>query len=328
MRNFHRIGIVGCGNIAFAHARALKEVSGFQLVGLCDEKLDAARTLAQETPVDFVSDDLEMWLEAAQIEAAIVCTPPATHREIVCKCLARGVHVLCEKPLAISVEDAQNMRSEAEKANLVLLPAFKFRFCDAIQRARVEIESGNLGEIEGFEIAFCAPVEMRNRWNARPVLSGGGVLMDNGPHAFDLACFLFGEIEAVEARLGFAQKLEVEDACEMSLEMRSGLSGKVELSWTRAHDDEWFLTIRGAKAILQIGWTQSRLFNVETNAWQIFGGGYAKMPAFVAQLRYFASRISGETNAPKIVTIDDGIASVVAVQNAYRSAREGQCVAI
>ncbi len=317
-----RIGIVGCGHIALTHAQALASVPTFELVGLCDCDIEAARRLAPEISIAFIGDDLKSWLEESRVEAVIVCTPPSTHLEIVQTCLQRGVHVLCEKPLAISAAEAQLMRRDAMKYQRLLLPAFKFRFCDAIQRARKEVQSNSLGDLQSFEIAFCAPVEMRNRWNSNPKLAGGGVLMDNGPHAFDLARFLFGEVQSVEAQLCFHQKLEVEDACKIQLETRSGLSGQIKLDWTRAHSDEWFLTINGTKSILQIGWTQSRRCGFETNNWQNFGDGYQKMPAFVAQLQYFASQLSADESTPQCVTIDDGVAVVVAVQDAYQAARE------
>lgn len=101
---------------------------------------------------------------------------------------------------------------------------------------------------------------MTNRWNSIRSISGAGVLIDNGCHAFDLITFLFGGIRAVKARLGEAsQGLDVEETASIEVVVAGGVSGTVELSWSKPPRGDEYLQIYGESGDLHIGWQRSRL---------------------------------------------------------------------
>ncbi len=146
--------------------------------------------------------DAESMADAVELDAVLVCTPPSTHREICCALMERGIHVLCEKPLAISSADAEVMIAAAEARGLHFMMASKFRYVADAQKAKELIADGTIGEVVLFENVFTGRVDMSTRWNSNPEIAGGGVLIDNGTHSVDVARFCLGELAEVQAMEG------------------------------------------------------------------------------------------------------------------------------
>ena len=121
-----RLGLIGAGGIAQTYVQALAATASAELVGVADVRGEAAEALAERAgvPAYRTYDDL---LVCEGCEGAIVCTPPSTHPEICCDLLDRGMHVLCEKPLAISPDEAQRMVAAAERSDARLTMSSKFR---------------------------------------------------------------------------------------------------------------------------------------------------------------------------------------------------------
>ena len=136
------------------------------------------------------------------LDAVSLCTVPSTHHGIAIDLLKAGVNVLCEKPLAISVTQAEEMSRTAKERNRLLFTAFKFRFHDEVRRAKELIDAGSLGQILNFRLMFGGYIDMAGQWYSQKALSGGGIIMDNGPHAADLMHFLFGDVKSVTAQVG------------------------------------------------------------------------------------------------------------------------------
>src|SRR5262249_52378633 len=133
------------------------------------------------------------------LQGVSVCTLPSTHRDIVVDLLRSGIHVLCEKPFAISVEEGKEMLRTAQEHRALLLPAFKFRFFDEVQKAKELLDRNSLGKILTFRVMFGGFIDMTGTWYAQKKLAGGGVIIDNGPHALDIVRYLLGEIRSVNA---------------------------------------------------------------------------------------------------------------------------------
>ena len=129
----------------------------------------------------------------------MVCTPPSTHAGVVAELLQGGIDVLCEKPLAPSSAEAVAMQSLAAAQGRTLLMATKFRCVRDVQIARQRIQSGEIGDLILTEIAFAGQIAMGDRWNSNPLVSGGGVIADNGAHGLDLARYILGDLESTLA---------------------------------------------------------------------------------------------------------------------------------
>lgn len=312
-----RIGLVGCGRIAQTHLDALKTVDGCRLVGVADVREETARSVAEQYGTEAHGDHRDL-LGGDSIDAAIVCTPPATHAEIAGFFLEKGVHVLCEKPLAVSFQEAQKLVAKAEAANRTIMMATKFRYVDDVIKAKGIIDSGILGEVILVENVFCSKVDMHNRWNSDRKLGGGGVLIDNGTHSVDIARYLLGPIVAVRAEEGRRiQNLEVEDTCRLFLRTANRAMVAIDLSWSIHKERDAYIEVFGPEGALAIGWKGSKYRQSEKLGWVSFGRGYDKMSAFASQLRNFAGSIRGK-EAP-LITAEGALESVRVIEAAYRS---------
>lgn len=309
--------IVGAGGISRSYAQAFLQGLPYQLVGVADIRLEAAQELGKLTGVP-AYDNVDRMISELSPSAAIVCTPPSTHAEICCRLMKLGVHVLCEKPLAISTDEAVQMAETAERTGRVFSMGSKFRFVADVQKAREIVDSGILGDIILYENTFAGFCDMSKRWNSNPAISGGGVLIDNGTHSVDILRFLLGnitELKVVEGRR--IQKLAVEDTAMIFARTECGAMGHIDLSWSLNKVRADFISLYGSKGTLSVGWKESRYKLSGENDWTVFGNGYDKTAAFGNQIRNFGGAICGTEDL--IITAADAIASVRVIETAYEA---------
>jgi predicted dehydrogenase len=312
-----RFALVGAGAIGQAYAKAFAETDLASLVAVVDVRRGAAAALA-ETAHCHAYTDLSDMLESAAPEAAVVCTPPASHPEVAIDLLQGGVGVLCEKPLATSVPQAQRMLAAARKSGRLLTMASKFRCVEDVIQAKSIIESGTVGEVVLFENVFSAHVDMASRWNSDRSVSGGGVLIDNGTHSVDILRYFLGplaDLQVVEGKR--SQGLAVEETVRLNVRSRDGALGSIDLSWSIDKEQPAYISIYGTQGTLHVGWKQSRYRRIGEKEWTEFGSGYNKVAAFVRQIENFSLALRGEEEL--LVSPEDALASVDAIEAAYRS---------
>jgi predicted dehydrogenase len=321
-----RIGVVGVGGIAQSYLQVLQALPGARLAAIADPRSQATAAVVEEHGVPGFETHDEM-SEAVELDAVLVCSPPATHEQITEHFLARRVSVLCEKPLTIDPGSARKLVELADEQGALLSMGAKFRYVDDSKRARSVVASGILGDMVLIENVFATRVTMAGRWNATPSISGGGVLIDNGTHSVDIVRYFAGpitEVFATEHRR--AQDLGVEDSAQMLVRTADGVSGAVDLSWSFDKEEPWYVRILGTHGLIELGWQQSRYRQVTSPDWVVFGRGYSKLDAMGAQVRNFVAAVRGEE--PLLITSSDAIASVEVVDAAYRSIRERRWVAV
>lgn len=310
-----RFGLIGAGGIAQTYVRSFPDCRAAKLVAVADVRPEAAEAAAGVAGCEAFTSWEEM-CDACELDAVIVSTPPSTHPEIVEALVARGLHVLCEKPLAIDSASAEAMYDAAERHGVLLTMATKFRFVDDVVKARSLVTSGILGDVILFENAFTAHVDMSNRWNSDPAISGGGVLVDNGTHSVDLVRFFLGpiaELQAVEGRR--VQSVNVEDTARLFLKTDEGVMAGVDLSWSINKQLPWYVSIFGSQGTIVVGWKESKYRRSQDDEWIVFGNGYDKFQAFRSQLDNFARAIRGRDKL--LVTREDALASVKVIEAAY-----------
>lgn len=297
-----------------------------RLHAVVDVREAACQATAEEHRCKYFLDYREPeFLE--QIDAAIVCTPPSLHHEMVGHLLDHGKHVLCEKPLTISAAQARDLVARAERSERLLMMASKFRYVDDLIKAKAIVESGILGNIILFENTFCSKVNMRDRWNAQKEVSGGGVLVDNGSHSVDIARYLLGPIGGVQAQNGInAQGLEVEETVRLLIKTESGVIGTVDLSWSINKEVDTYVGLNGSHGTLLIGWKGSRYHQDGIADWIQFGRGYDKVGAFQRQLQNFVGTLKGD-EVP-LIKPADALASVEVIEAAYQSASRDHWVPV
>ncbi len=316
-----RFGLVGAGAIAQAYAQAFTQTTAAKLVAVADSRREAAEKMADAAKCQAFTD-AESMADAVELDAVLVCTPPSTHRAVCCALLERGIHVLCEKPLAISSADAEAMIAAAEARGLHFTMASKFRYVADVQKAKELIANGTIGEVVLFENVFTGRVDMSTRWNSNPEIAGGGVLIDNGTHSVDVARFCLGELAEVQAMEGNRiQLLPVEDTAKMFIRSRKGVLGSIDLSWSVSKELPYFIAVYGSEGTILVGWRESKFRRAGDAEWTVFGAGYDKFAAFRGQIENFAGVVRGEE--PLVVTPEDALASVQVIEAAYRSLARG-----
>jgi len=311
-----KVAIVGCGAISRAHATAIEALPQVELVALVDTDPAALAKAESELGAPGFATVADL-IAAGGADAACICTPPALHDGIAEVLLAAGLDVLCEKPLSVSAAVAQAMIASAADVNRALSVSDKFRHVGDLIEAGERLRLGEIGSPIHFAVCFCAPVGVRDRWPSDAALSGGGVLMDNGPHAFDVLSHVLDapieDLAAVFAKPSLAPP--VEDTALLHFRTESGSTGRIELSWVYFTKDLDYLVIQGTEGTIRIGWTGGQLRHHGEREWMPFGSGYDKGAAFRGVWEAFLS------SGPVAGNSREGAAALEWIETAYDSAR-------
>jgi predicted dehydrogenase len=317
-----RVGVIGCGRIAQEHLTAYKKLADVELAGVADVVDRQAAIVAEQFSCKPYADYRRM-LESESIDAVSICTPPVTHAEVMLDAVRRGVHVLCEKPLTTQLSDAKRVLSAVQGTDLILMMASKFRFVSDVLKSKAIIEAGILGKVVFFENAFCSHVDMRNRWNSKKAIAGGGVLFDNATHSVDIVRFLIGPIARVQTQHGIQiQDLEVEDTSRLCFQSDTGVLGTIDVSWSLNKGGDTYISVVGSDGTLTIGWHKSQYRLHDKPDWVVFGDGYSKQEAFLNQAKHFVRCIRRDETP--LLTPADGLESVRVIEAAYRSSAINQ----
>ncbi len=189
-----KVAVVGAGGIARqAHLGSYVQVPGVKLVGICDLVGERARALADEFDVPKVFTDYKRLLEE-DLDAISICTPNVYHAPMAIAAFKRGLHVLCEKPMATTAADAQAMVKAARKAKRILMVAHQGRFRNQSQTLKKFIDQGKLGDIFYARAGYLRRrgIPGAGSWFTTKALAGGGALIDIGVHALDLVLYFMG----------------------------------------------------------------------------------------------------------------------------------------
>ncbi len=312
-----KFALIGTGGIAQTYAQAFQTSKCCEIVAVADINQDSAKAFAEPFGAKSFAD-YKTLAENSEFDAVIVATPPNTHPEIAEFFMNLGKHVLCEKPLCLSVSEAKSMIETAGKTGVVFTMATKFRYCEDVVKAKAILASGVLGEVVQFENAFTAKVDMSKRWNSQKEVSGGGVLIDNGTHSVDIIRYFLGAITDVLAlETSGTQNLSVDENVKLLAKTENGIAASVDLTWGINKELPNFISVYGTNGTLHIGWRESRYKLNSSPDWTVFGKGYDKVQAFRSKIENFRNAIvSGEELLTKP---EDALASVEVIEAAYKS---------
>jgi len=293
-----------------------KNNSGVELVSFVDTDFEKAQHFAREAGGRAVAHHKEM-IREIKLDGVTVCTIPASHRVIVLDLLNAGVHVLCEKPLAVSMAEAREMVGSAKERNLLLLTAYKFRFFDEVLQAKELIEKGSLGRILNFRLMFGGYLDAGGTWYSHKEFSGGGVIMDNGPHAIDLIRYLMGEIREISAQAGHFQAIPVEDTSKLTFYMDSGSVGTADLSWSASIPSRSYLEIYGEDGAALLDFEGITYKYKTWNDWKRIPNRLKAKESFSRQIDHFVDAI--RNGKPTRIDNQDGLKAQMAIEAAYES---------
>jgi predicted dehydrogenase len=265
-----RVGLIGAGMIGQLRARALAQVPEIRLVAVADPQEALARRVADAFPGIRIFSDGMALAEDSEVEAVILATPPAFHEYQGLACLTAGKHLLCEKPLAITVAACETLVRAAEEAGVSLATGFNLRYTRAARLARQLLESGGIGELDHIRAFHGHPggKEFTHAWVFDRSKSGGGALMDNGIHLIDLTRWFLGEVQDV---VGYASnhtwhKPGCEDNGFLLLRNAHGRVATLQASWTEWRGYGYRLEIYGTQGFIRFGYPPLHLIHGQRRA--------------------------------------------------------------
>jgi predicted dehydrogenase len=333
-----RIGVISYAHTAHAvsYSSALSKIEGAALAAIYDEDPRRGQQYAAQFQVPFYSN-LDEILRQEDIQGVIVCSPTNQHLDLVCASARAGKHVLCEKPIATHIPDAQKMIDTCLAAGVLLQIPFVCRFYPMLQTARKMIQSGEIGQVIG--------VMGGNRgrpplppiypeWITDATQAGGGALLDHSVHVTDAMRFLFEtEVASVFAQKGVFHEpgLAVEDCGLLSLIFLNGTIATVDPSWSIPENNpyhyDFYLRILGEKGTINLDDTRQALTVVSDHP---AGRGVAAEPFGVdvdaEMVRHFIRCIRDGENLFPAATGEDGLRALEIALAAYDSICQRQPV--
>ena len=258
-----RIGIIGCGKITqVRHAPEYQENPECELAAFYDFLPERAESMAREyggkayASVDELLD--------SGLDAVSVCVANADHAAVTIKALKKNLHVLCEKPMATTLEDCEKMTRAAAEAKRTLMLGHNQRLTLAHKEARKRIEAGEIGKILSFHTTFGHPgpegwTGLKNSWFFDKKRAAFGALADLGIHKTDLVQYLLGEpITAVKATFCTLDKkypdgspITVDDNAFCIYRTKSGATGQMHVSWTFYNQEDNSTVLYGTEGIIR-----------------------------------------------------------------------------
>ena len=254
-----RFGLLGCGRIAERHSELLGGgiIEGARLVAVCDSDRARADAIAAKFKVSAYADLNEM-LARDDIDAVAVLTPSGMHPQHAIACARAGKHVVVEKPMALRLQDADDMIRACDEAGVKLFVVKQNRFNVPIVKAREALDAGRFGKLVlgTVRVRWCRDQAYydQDAWRGTWA-QDGGVLTNQASHHVDMLEWFFGDVVSVHARSTTALvKIETEDTAVATLKFRSGALGIIEATTAaRPADLEGSLSILGEKGTVEVG---------------------------------------------------------------------------
>jgi predicted dehydrogenase len=332
------IGICGCGFIGRIHAKAYLAMPGVSIRGVFDSDGEKARAMVQSTGAQHF-DSFDALLSDERIRVVSVCLPTFLHKEYVVQALQAGKHVLCEKPIALTMDDALAMLEAADQAQGRFMVGLTHRFYAENILVQEAADSGKLGKVlscSAYRLGV-TPDWSAGGWMNDPALSGGAAT-DFVMHDIDLCNWIGGKPRLVMAQ-GIRSSRGAWDYLDISIDYESGIKGFVEGGWM--FKGAWPFTqehrILGERGAAQ--WRSRMGKNIEgrMQADSVVGiyvqGEEAQFPswqkrdAFEREVEYFIKCVHSDT-APEIVRPVDALRALQVSIAAKQSAENNRPVAL
>ncbi len=231
-----KIGIAGAGSIAGAHIRGyLKAGDLGQVTAVADVDLESAQRRAESVGGARVFPDYREMIASPLVEAIDICLPHHLHKDAIVRAAEAGKHILCEKPLCVTLDEAEAVTRAVAESGITLMCAHNQLFLPAVAPSREMIRDGKLGKVYAARTTdiFAQGPDAKLGWRAQRVTAGGGELIDTGYHPTYLLLHLIGsepvEVAAMLSRHRIA--MEGEDSAHLLVEFADGTVGTIVTSW-------------------------------------------------------------------------------------------------
>lgn len=325
-----RIGLAGCGIISGAHLDGYAALSDqAEVVAVADRDVERARQAAAKAGAARVYAGFEELIADPELDAVDLCLPHHLHRPATLAALAAGKHVLCQKPIATTLEDADAMIAAAAQNDRVFMVAETMRFHPAVERARELIAAGLIGEpilAQSVSAIYQGGPYLETPWRFVPDEMGGGALIDGGIHFTDALLNLLGRPARVSCLTRRVRPIfPTEDTAIVQAQFESGVLLNLTVMWSARHTPSMLFRISGTEGTLTVEWGR---ITVESDK---LPDGKAEYPSLRAQS--FALMVAhfvecARTGRQPRMGGAEARADLEFVLAAYESARTGRVVEI
>jgi UDP-N-acetylglucosamine 3-dehydrogenase len=307
------VAVIGTGQWGKNHARVYKELPSTELIAICDVNAERAKAMAVQYGVKAYSDSSQM-LKNKQIEAVNVCTWSTILAKEAKKALDAGKHVLVEKPMATTPQQAKKLVQTAQENGLHLTVGFLMRFIPGLQLIRQSVEKKKLGEL------VCVTAKRVSQWPER--IGDVGVVKDTAIHDIDVMRFISNQDPvSVYAKMGSMRIKKFEDYAHIMLTYKNGESAFIESNWLTPYKTR-MLTATGSEAIMRLDyitqdlWIEQKSENVQP-----------RLPfqePLKAELQHFVDCIVDKREP--IITGEDGVKALEIATAAIQSSAKNRAI--
>lgn len=244
-----RWGVIGCGDIARKRvAGAIQLDANSQLIAVCRRDETKLRQFCDDFGVERAYRSADQLLADDDIDAVYIATPVNEHRPQTLEAAAAGIHVLCEKPMAISGAECDEMIAACRLGNVLLGVAYYRRFYPVVLRMKELIAAGEIGDVLAVNVVCATPLDISpgedGYWRVIPESGGGGALMDIGSHRINLLLDMFGPVAEVKSLCGTrAADYENENIASVLLSHQSGVHASLTCLFGTPIDPDEFAVI-------------------------------------------------------------------------------------
>jgi len=309
-----RVGVVGVGNMGFHHARIYSELAKegkVKLVGVADANFERAKEVAEKFGTRVFSDYREL---VNEVDAVSIAVPTSLHKQVALEFIENGAHVLVEKPIAESIESAEEMIKAAKRNNVLLMVGHVERFNPGVLKLKEVLDEGLIGKVVTTTAKRVGPLP--------PQIKDVGVIVDLAVHDIDVMRFLLGEnVKSVYARAGSAKNpFELEDYAVIMLNFGDA-TGVIETNWLTPHKVRK-LTVVGTEGIAELDYITQKLL-IYNHEWVREAKINIREP-LRNELEHFVECV--EKGKKPLVSGEDGLHALKVAIKALESAKSSKIV--
>ncbi|MBQ7525957.1 MAG: Gfo/Idh/MocA family oxidoreductase [Abditibacteriota bacterium] len=321
-----KIALIGLGKMGQTHARSYESINNASLVAVCDMNVEAADALAEKYGIKSYHSVADL-LADCDFDVADICTPTFTHLDVIKRAAAAKKHVVCEKPLAISVAEAEEAVRVCKENNVVLFTAHVLRWFPEFAAITRAVKSGSLGDIVTVRTTRGGGYpSSASAWFA-DFSRSGGVILDLIVHDFDWLRDTLGDVKSVYARGLVDKGYEKMDYALVTLNFKSGAIGHVEGSWMRPGGFVAGVKVCGTKGMIEhnnVRATSVRICKKEGTS--VMTPNPAVYTPYRKELKSFIDAL--EAGRDPAVKPEDALAAVKIACAAIESVKTGKVVEV
>ena len=323
-----KIGVIGTGSMAKSHVRSYQEQRDVEVVACCDLLEERVAEFADTWKIPNRYTDFARMLDEQDLDGVSVVTPDTTHADVTIGVLARGVPVLCEKPMASTLKEAEDMHEAWTNTGTIAMVNYSKRNSAGLQNARDLIQAGEIGDLRHVEASYLQNWLVSSKgwgdwrelprflWRLSTRHGSAGALGDLGCHIYDMTAFLCGDITEIYCRLETYDKgvdrigdyvFDANDSMVATVTFAGGAIGTIHSTrWAPGYRNREFVRVYGTRGTVEVDFDKSldtyQLFPSDAETWQTIECG--KTPTnyerFVSSIRSGENDESDFPNALKV----------------------------